>query len=224
MRDAPKPREAYRVTAFDNPDVNGPWLCNKGFDQHKWMSRERAAPRIGSAHAGTDAAIEHARGLWAAARNPAVLVSSHASNEALAAVAALLGPGAAAYVHADCTPSAGEVVEDDLLIRADKNPNRYGAQMRFGAREFDAAVGHDLVVAWGEVGEGTVPAGVPWIHLTPFGTPHSHPAAVVIPISTAFERSGTFDNFAGRRSAFAAVFEKPEGVEHAEDVFRRLLS
>jgi ferredoxin len=30
-----KKNEAYRITALDNPAINGPWLCNKGFDLHK---------------------------------------------------------------------------------------------------------------------------------------------------------------------------------------------
>ena len=49
----------YRVTARENPEINGPWLCNKGFDQHKLMSRERSlTPMLGDA----PASIEQARG------------------------------------------------------------------------------------------------------------------------------------------------------------------
>jgi ferredoxin len=36
-----QPNVAYRVTAFDNPQINGPWLCNKGFDLHKTMAQPR---------------------------------------------------------------------------------------------------------------------------------------------------------------------------------------
>src|SRR6476620_4217902 len=31
----------YRVTVHETPEINGPWLCNKGFDQHKLAARER---------------------------------------------------------------------------------------------------------------------------------------------------------------------------------------
>jgi NADH-quinone oxidoreductase subunit G len=43
-----QPNVAYRVTAFDNPQINGPWLCNKGFDLHKTM----AQPRVLAAQRG----------------------------------------------------------------------------------------------------------------------------------------------------------------------------
>jgi len=214
---------AYRVTVFENPDVNGPWLCNKGFDQHKWMARPRLpAARVDGAPATTAEALARARALLAAARRPAVLVSSHASNEELDALQAALGSRVAAYLHTDWQPVAGEVVEDDLLIRADKNPNRAGVVARFGEHAFDSAAGHDLVLAWGEV-NGPLPfAGVPWIHLTPFGTPETPPAAVVVPVSTTWERAGSFTNAQGRRTEFLPVFAKAAHVAHAAEVFRSL--
>ena len=64
-----------------------------------------------------------AKRLLAAAQHPAVLVSSHASNEELDVLKSLLG-SVPTYVHRDWLPVAGEVVEDALLIKADKNPNR----------------------------------------------------------------------------------------------------
>jgi len=152
-----------------------------------------------------------------------VLVSSHASNEELDVLQSLLG-GVATYVHRDWTPVAGEVVEDALLIRADKNPNRAGVEARFGERTFDPTAGHDLVLAWGEV-TAPLPLGeAQWIHLTPFGTPDQAPAAVVIPVSNTWERRGSFTNFEGKRNAFEQVFPKPDGVQHASDVFRSLAS
>ena len=45
---------------------------------------------------------------------------------------------------------------------------------------------------------------------------------MLIPISTTFERSGTFSNFEGTESRFEAVFDKPAQVQHAADVFRGL--
>jgi len=41
-------------------------------------------------------------------------------------------------------------------------------------------------------------------------------------VSTHFERGGSFDNFEGRRSVFEPVFDKPEGVLHATEVFAGL--
>jgi NADH-quinone oxidoreductase subunit G len=215
---------AYRTTVFENPDINGPWLCNKGFDQHKWMARERLLqPRVDGLDATPGAAIARARQLLAAASSPAVLVSSHASNEELDVLQSLLG-GVAAYAHTDHVPAPGEVVADERLIRADKNPNRRGVEERFGGRAFDAAAGHDLVIAWGELAAPPATGATPWIHLTPFGTPAGPPAAVVIPVSNTWERQGTFTNFEGRRNSFNPVFDKPPQVAHAADVFRSLAS
>jgi NADH-quinone oxidoreductase subunit G len=214
---------AYRTTVFENPDINGPWLCNKGYDQHKWMARERLLQPLvrGSAGSATEAVAE-AKRLLGSARNPAVLVSSHASNEELDVLQSLLG-GVAVYAHRDWLPVEGEVVEDKLLIRADKNPNRAGVVARFGEREFDATAGHDVVLAWGELAAAP-PGAAHWIHLSLFGTPADVPATVVIPVSNTWERRGTFTNFEGKLNAFEQVFERPAGVQHAADVLRSLAS
>jgi NADH-quinone oxidoreductase subunit G len=215
---------AYRTTAFENADINGPWLCNKGFDQHKWMARERLLqPRVDGQDVTAGEAIARARALLAAASNPSVLVSTHASNEELDVLQSLLG-GVAAYAHTDHVPAPGEVVADERLIRADKNPNRRGVEERFGSREFDAAAGHDLVIAWGELAAPPVTGATPWIHLTPFGTPELAPATVAIPVSNTWERAGSFTNFEGKRNTFEPVFTKPAAVAHAADVFRSLAS
>jgi len=217
---------AYRVTALENPEINGPWICNKGFDLHKAMARPRALqPRAGGDAVAPEAALDAARALLARAQRPAVLVSAHASNEELDDFATSLGarPGLQVYVRQDCRPAPGEVVEDHLLIRADKNPNTHGARQRFGDRAFDAAAGHDLVLLWGETASTEdVPDGMRWIHLTSFESPASARAEVVIPVSTHFERAGHFTNFEGKPNAFEPVFDKPPGVLHAADVFREL--
>ena len=143
-------REAYRITALPNPDINGPWICNKGFDLHKVMARERVSnARLGGVPASVDQAVERARTLLAAAKSPAAMVSAQASNEELDAFAALakaLGPRLRIYVREDCHAAPGEVVEDKLLIKADKNPNSFGVRERFGSTRLDAAAAsqHDL--------------------------------------------------------------------------------
>jgi NADH dehydrogenase/NADH:ubiquinone oxidoreductase subunit G len=97
-------------------------------------------------------------------------------------------------------------------------------EARFGARRYDAAAGHDVVLVWGEA--DALPAlgssATTWIHLTPAGTPEQGAAVVVIPLSNTFERRGSFENFEGKRSTFEAVFPKPPLAEHAAELFRRL--
>lgn len=222
--------EAYRITAFDNPDINGPWLCNKGFDLHKRM----AAPRVlQHSVAGKPAtaieAMARARQLLAQAKKPAMLVSAQASNEELDALNAALGAKVKAYAWQEGQPAEGEVLQDKLLIRADKNPNSAGVKARFSDAAFDAAAGHDLLIVWGECddlaglvkGAATPPR---IIHISSFGKSEASTAEVVIPVSTHFERSGTFTNFEGKLNPFEQVFDKPAQVQHAAEVFKGLAS
>ena len=121
-----------RVTPLANPEVNGPWICNKGRDLARIFERPRATQAmVKGAPVELAAAIEAARKLVGAANRPAALVSSWGSNEELDAFAAAFGTRIAGYVKDDWSPQPGEVVEDDFLIRADKNPNNAAARARY---------------------------------------------------------------------------------------------
>ena len=215
----------YRVTAHENPEINGPWLCNKGFDQHKLMSRARMlTPMLGDAPASVEQALDRARDLIAQARSPAALVSALASNEELDVFKATLGARFRVYAREDAVAEPGEVVEDEFLIKADKNPNSHGVRERFGWRALTAAdaQGHDLFLVWGDWGDYAGFGRAPVIHLESFARQRDRHADVHIPLSTTFERSGTFSNFEGKRNRFDRVLDKPPLVQHAADVFAQL--
>jgi NADH-quinone oxidoreductase subunit G len=216
-------RTAYRVTPLENPKINGPWICNKGFDLHKRMEGQRVlAPMIGGLDVSVNEALTEGKWLLAAAKKPAALVSAHASNEELATFKAALGSRLTVYTLEDCRPEAGAVVEDGLLIRADKNPNGHGVHSLFERRPWDAAAGHDLVLVWGEQTDYASFGGARLIHLASFDPGQDRDADLLIPVSTTFERSGTFSNFEGKRNRFEKVFDKPGLVQHASDVFWRI--
>jgi NADH-quinone oxidoreductase subunit G len=221
-------REAYRVTALPNPDINGPWICNKGFDLHKVLLRERESnARLGGVPASVDQAVERARTLLAEAKSPAAMVSTQASNEELDAFAVLakaLGTRLRIYVREDCHAAPGEVVEDKMLIKADTNPNSFGVRERFGSTHLDAAAAsnHDLILIWGEWHEAVDLGAATVIHLTAFAAAGPPMPAVLIPLSIHFERSGTFCNFEGKHNRFVPVFEKPQFAQHATELFARL--
>jgi NADH-quinone oxidoreductase subunit G len=220
-------RAIYRVTAFDNPEVNGPWLCVKGFDLRKTAARERSVtPMIGGAAATLDQALDAARRLLGQSQRPAALVSSQASSEELAAFERALGRRVKVYTRDDCAPAPGEVVEDDFLIKADKNPNGHDVRARFGSVPLIAtdARGHDVFIVWGEWDDYASLDGAKLIHLTAYPPPHDPPADVHIPLSTWLERDGTFVNFEGKRNRFYKVLDKPPLAAHAVDVFERLAS
>jgi NADH-quinone oxidoreductase subunit G len=220
-------RAIYRVTAFENPDINGTWICNKGFDLHKTAARERAlTPMIAGAAATLDDALDAARRLFAQSQRPAALVSSQASSEELAAFERALGRRVKVYTREDCAPAPGEVVEDGFLIKADKNPNSHDVHARFGSMPLTTphTPNHDLFVVWGEWVDYASLGSAKVIHLTAYPPPRGACPDILVPLSTWLERDGTFLNFEGKRNRFERVFDKPPLVAHAVDAFERLAS
>jgi NADH-quinone oxidoreductase subunit G len=213
-----------RVTPRDNPTVNGPWVCNKARDLARLLERTRATSALRKGReVPLDDALAAARALVAQARHPVALVSSWGSDEELQAFQQALGPRFTCFVKADHGPADGEVLQDDLLIRADKNPNGHTARALFGDAPIGFGADTDLVLVWGEGADfARLPRGVPVILLNAFLAPENGHADVFLPISLHTERAGHFTNFAGVRSAFASCFDKPAGVVDAERVFSAL--
>jgi NADH-quinone oxidoreductase subunit G len=214
-----------RVTPRENPAVNGPWICNKGRDLADVFGRARATqPMLHGEAVGLPHALVRARALIAHARRPVALVSSWGSNEELAAFARVFGARFACFVKRDCEAEPGETVEDALLIKPDKNPNRAGALVHFAPLPANAQAafpsGTDLVLAWGQgVDLAGLPAGARLVVLGAWPQAANERADVFLPISVQTERAGHYTNFAGVVSAFAACFAKPPGVSDAAVLF-----
>jgi NADH-quinone oxidoreductase subunit G len=218
-----KNRMVYRVTPCDNPEINGPWICNKGFDLPKQlMKRPRVLrPQVNGASVPMDEILTEARRLVSQAQNPAIIVSAWASNEELASCKQHLGDRFTVYTRTDTVPAAGEIVEDQILIKADKNPNSRGVEALFGQKAYSAA-GHDLVIVWGEGVKLSDLGSAAVIQLSSFDEPREKQPEILIPVSTFLERNGSFTNFEGKVNCFDKVFEKPELVQHAGELFGRL--
>jgi NADH-quinone oxidoreductase subunit G len=213
-----------RVTPLENPAVNGPWICNKGRDLAQVFERARADHALQKGKpVELDVAIAAARKLIAEAKHPVALVSNWGSNEELAAFKEALAARFTTFIKRDHAPQPGEVLEDDLLIRADKNPNTAGARAAVGdasLREPDYAEDTDLVLVWGEgCNFATLPAGVKIVFLNSYLAPENGFADVFIPVSTQTERAGHYTNFAGVVSAFERCFPKKATVADAQDLF-----
>jgi NADH-quinone oxidoreductase subunit G len=215
-----------RVTPRENAQVNGPWICNKGRDLAQIFERPRAGqPMLKGKPVDLAAAVDAARRLIEAAKKPVALVSSWASNEELAAFKRALGERFTSFVKADCLPQPAERVEDELLIRADKNPNTRRARELFGPAAPAFAAETDLVLVWGEgCNFAGLPRGVKLIYLNSYLAPENGHADVFIPISVQTERAGSYTNFAGTVSSFSACFAKQPAVAHAEELFARLVA
>ncbi len=217
-----------RVTPIDNPAVNGPWICNKGRDLAQIFERARAEQAMQKGRpVELQAAIANARALIAAARRPVALVSSWGSNEELAAFQQALGQRFTGFVKPDCLPLPGEPLEDELLIRPDKNPNRAAARALFPPLPADARSAFppdcDLVLVWGEgFSFAQLPPDAKLVYLNSYLQPENGHADVFLPISVQTERSGHYTNFQGVVSAFEACFAKSAGVVDAEALFGAL--
>jgi NADH-quinone oxidoreductase subunit G len=213
-----------RVTPRDNPDVNGPWICNKGRDLAQIFERPRAEqPMLKGTPVALELALDAARALIASARRPVALVSSWASNEELAAFKATLANRFACFVKTDWLPQPGERVEDDVLIKADKNPNSKAARALFGNAPIAFPDGTDLVFVWGEGFDFTrLPRGAGVIFLNSYLQPENGHADVFLPISVQTERGGRYTNFEGTVSRFEACFARKATVSDAERLFAAL--
>jgi NADH-quinone oxidoreductase subunit G len=213
-----------RVTPLENPAVNGPWICNKGRDIAKLLGRARAeVAMLKGRAADLQGAIARARALIADAKNPVAAISNWGSNEELAAFKAALGGTFTFFVKTDQVAEPGEVVEDGLLIRADKNPNTAGAQALFGNAAPVIPKDADLVLVWGEgLDFRAIPPSAKIILLNAWLQPENGHADVFIPLSLQTERDGHYTNFAGVTSAFSQCFPKAAGVADAAALFPAL--
>ncbi|AHE98582.1 2Fe-2S iron-sulfur cluster-binding protein [Thioalkalivibrio paradoxus] len=210
-----------RVTPLENPRVNGPWICNKGRDLPALLERPRAEQALQKGAPVTMMqAIEAARALIAGANRKIALVSTWASNEELRAFHNALGANFTSFTKADHLPAEGEVVEDELLIRADKNPNTRAAQALFGSDPAEIPDDADLILVWGEgVDFAGLPRGAKILFLGSWLLPENGHADVFIPLSIQTERRGHYTNFDGVVSAFEPCRPRPDGVIDAETLF-----
>ncbi len=226
--DAKQNARIDRVTPRENAAVNGPWICNKARDLARLLERARAIQPLRKGQpVEPQAAIAAARSLIQDAHRPVALVSSWGSNEELAAFQQALGGRFSSFVKTDCEAEPGEVLEDDLLIRADKNPNRAAALALFPPLpEADVAAfppDCDLVLVWGEgFSFAQLPPTAKIVFLNSWLQPENGHADVFLPVSVMTERSGHYTNFEGVVSAFEPCFAKPPGVFDAEALFASL--
>ncbi|MCX8114806.1 MAG: 2Fe-2S iron-sulfur cluster-binding protein [Burkholderiaceae bacterium] len=204
-------------------EVAGPWICNKARDLARILERPRAEQAmLKGKPVELAVAIEAARRLIADARRPVALVSSWGSNEELDAFKAALGGRVECFVKIDHQPAPGEVVEDDFLIRADKNPNTRHARALFGDRAPQLG-GADLVIVWGEGFDfARLPRGAKVVFLNSYLAPENGHADAFIPISVQTERAGHYTNFEGAVRRFERCFARKPTVADAEQVFARI--
>ena len=123
----------YRYTPRENDAVNGPWMCDAGRLNYKWIGREDRLKKVqspkskaqGQPAAWSAASTEIADKLKSApAGTVAIVASARQTNEELWLISKLK---AQARRPQRFHSRAGE--GDKLLVSADKNPNTNGAQL-----------------------------------------------------------------------------------------------
>ena len=213
-----------RVTPLENTEVNGPWICNKARDLTQIFGRARAEQAmLKGKPADLAAATAMAYALITAARRPVALVSNWGSNEELAAFKRTLAGRFTSFVKRDHEPQPGEVLEDDILIRADKNPNGAAARALFGDAPVKFPEDTDLVLVWGEgFNFAALPRGAKAIFLGSYLAPENGHADVFLPVSIQTERAGHYTNFKGVVSGFEPCFAKKDSVADAAALFASL--
>jgi NADH-quinone oxidoreductase subunit G len=123
----------YRYTPRENDAVNGPWMCDAGRLNYKWVGREDRLTKVqspkskaqGQPASWSSALTEIAELLKKApAGSAAIVASAHQTNEELWLISKLKAKLGAI---SDSVPRTGD--GDKLLVSADKNPNSHGAQL-----------------------------------------------------------------------------------------------
>jgi NADH-quinone oxidoreductase subunit G len=218
-----------------NLDVNRYWMCDEGRYDYRWHDENRLFFAAAVREDGVQAEVLFRRAIEAAAQRLkavdakewAVVLSAQMSNEDLFLAKTLfqdrLGIGEIFIGHTE--PGS----EDDLLRRADKNPNTAGAKalgleidtdgsrLRGLAGKHVWAIIHDVV---GALGEGTEFATLIYQGSNICAT--SMAADVALPAATCFEKYGTFTNEDQRVQWFERAFLPIGDAENDIQIFHRL--
>lgn len=120
--------KVYRYTPRENDAVNGPWMCDAGRLNYRWIHRADRLREVmvrGQKSSWTTALSEIAEKLKVAPPGSvAIIASARQTNEELWLLAKLK---AKLHAMSDSIPREGE--GDRLLVSADKNPNTNGARL-----------------------------------------------------------------------------------------------
>jgi NADH-quinone oxidoreductase subunit G len=240
-------RRVARLKPRFNAEVNAWWLCDIGryhfgfVDAPTRLTTPARRGPGGSAEVGWEEAVSAvAEALRRhAPEQVAVLASPRMANEDLLALRRVLEARGITQVAFDVPPAA-PAEGDDFLLRADRTPNRRGAELLGlggdAAAVLAAARGgrlrclwvfhHDLLAAGWPSSEAAEALGrVETVIFT--GTnanATSDRAHWVLPAAAWVEREGTFTNFEGRVQRFRTATE-PLGAALAEwDLLGRVLA
>ncbi len=214
-----------------NAEVNQWWMCDAGRYDYKYHDENRVlAARKNAAQAFEETVLKEIAAKLKASKKTAVILSPQMTNEELY-LARKLFRDELKLQHIYLASPKKDGFSDDILIKADKNPNRKGAE-NLGFTEtpekFESLFG---LSAKGEV-DGWIIFGQDLLSLYPkarevfsklnwslfIGSNENETsklAGFVLPSATSVEKDGTWTNFDGRTQAFRKVLE-PAGEAKSE--------
>jgi NADH-quinone oxidoreductase subunit G len=237
-------RRVARLKPRFNADVNAWWICDVGryhFGFVDGPGRLTAPARRGpggSVEVGWDDAV--AAVAEAVRRHPpeevAVLASPGMANEDLMALRRLLEARGIRQVAFDVPPAA-PAEGDDFLLRADRTPNRRGAELiglggdaagilaaaRGGLLRCLWVFHHDLLAGPSSEAAEALGRVETVIFTGANANATSDRAHWVLPAAVWVEREGTFTNFEGRVQRFRTAVEPLGGTLAEWDLLGRVL-
>ena len=235
-------RRVYRVTARENPAVNGFWICDLGRAGRREIDEGRRTAVLKKGLPAPDLSWPRALAEVAAAVRAvpagergdglAVVLNAALTCEEMSQAKALFadGLGSRKIFFADRRPG----LADGPLLTAERVPNLRGAaEAGFAPRapSLDALASARVLVLFGtglaelfaEADLSRALAAGPAVFLF---AAHAGPldglADLVVPVAVTAERSGAYINIDGARQTFARALEPPAGVPAEGEVLDRL--
>ena len=137
----------YRYAPRENNAVNGPWMCDAGRLNYKWIGREdrlkevlvsvRQASSLSPSNSGQAGSLTHSKATWTTALGEIAEKLKKASQGSIAIIASARQTNEELWLlkkladkYGALTDSIGRFGEGDkLLLNADRNPNKTGARL-----------------------------------------------------------------------------------------------
>lgn len=214
-----------------NPEVNQWWMCDAGRYDYKYHDENRVlAARKSGAQVSEETVLKEIAAKLKASKKTAVILSPQMTNEELY-LARKLFRDELKLQHLYLVSPKNDGFSDDILIKADKNPNRKGAENLGFAEAPEKLESLFALSAKGEI-DGWVVFGQDLLSLYPktrevfsklnwslfIGSNENETsklAGFALPSATSVEKDGTWTNFDGRTQAFRKVLE-PVGEAKSE--------